>query len=80
MSKRKTWPEMIHKFPDEWLLINEIQRDEFGNFKSSIVKRHSKDKEEVYRLPSLDKPTAFRFTGESSYSGLRSHAQISHFI
>ena len=80
MNKRKTWPEMINEFPDEWLLISEIERDELGIFKSGIVERHSKDKEEVYRLPSLDKPTAFRFTGESTFSGLRSHAQISNSI
>lgn len=78
MNIRKTWPEMIHEFPDEWLLISDIERDKFGNLKSGIVERHSKEKEEVYRLPSLDKPTAFRFTGESTFSGLRSHVQISH--
>ncbi len=71
---------MKQEYPDEWLLISDIERDQFGALRSGIVERHSRDKEEVYRKPSLDKPTAFRFTGESTFSGLRSHAQISNPI
>ncbi len=75
MYKRKTWEEMKFEYPNEWLLISEIDRDKDGTLKSGIVERHSMEKEEVYQLPSLDKPTAFRFTGVSTFSGLRSHAQ-----
>ncbi len=75
MVIRKTWEEMKREYPDEWLMISEIERDEFGTLKSGVVERHSRDKEEVFRQPSLDKSTAFRFTGESTFSGLRSHAQ-----
>jgi len=67
---------MKNDYPDEWLLISEIERDELGRLKYGVVERHSKDKEEVYRQPSLNKPTAFRYTGASTFSGLRSHAQI----
>ncbi len=74
-STRKSWDEMERDYPDEWLLISEMERDELGRLKSGVVERHSKEKEEVYRQPSLDKPTAFRYTGVSTFSGLRSHAQ-----
>jgi hypothetical protein len=54
-------------------MISDYEWDEKGNLKAGIVERHSADKEDVYRKPSLDKPTAFRYTGESTFSGLRSH-------
>ncbi len=60
MDTRKSWAEMERDYPDEWLLISEIEWDELGNLKFGTVERHSKDKEEVYRQPPLDKPTAFR--------------------
>ena len=66
---------MEKDYPDEWLLISEIQRDGLGRLYSGIVERHSKNKEEVYRQPSLNKPTAFRYAGVSTFSGFRSHAQ-----
>jgi hypothetical protein len=78
MDERKTWDEMKLEFPDEWLLITDIERDAMGNFNSGVVVRHSPDREDVYRKPSLDKPTAFRYTGESTFSGLRSHVQVAH--
>jgi hypothetical protein len=80
MENRKTWVEMRSEFPDEWLLITDIERDEYGNFKSGVVVRHSHDQEPVYRKPLLDKPTAFRYTGESSFSGLRCHVQIANSV
>ena len=76
MDTKKTWDEMKRVYPDEWLLISDIERDKLGRLKAGVVERHSKKKEEVYQQPSLDKPTAFRFTGESTFSGLRSHVQI----
>ena len=75
MSARKSWHEMERDYPDEWLLISEMEWDELGRLKCGIVERHSKDKEEVYRLPSLNKPTAFHYTGVPNFSGLRSHVQ-----
>ncbi len=75
MKTRKTWEDMEMDYPDEWLLITELEWDELGRLKTGVVERHSKDKEEVYRQPSLDKPTAFRYTGVSTFSGFRSHAK-----
>jgi len=76
MDTKKTWDEMKRVYPDEWLLISDIERDKLGRLKAGVVERHSKKEEEVYQQPSSDKPTAFRFTGESTFSGLRSHVQI----
>ncbi len=65
---------MKKKFPDEWLLITDFDLDKSGHIIAGIVNRHSKEKEDVYRLTALGKSTAFRFTGESNFGGLRSHA------
>ncbi len=75
MATRKTWYEMERDYPDEWLLISEMERDDLGRFKSGVVERHLKVKEKVYCKPALNKPTEFRYTGESTFSGFRSHVQ-----
>jgi len=66
---------MERDYPDEWLLISEMERDNLGRLKSGVVERHSKIKEEVYRRPPLNKPTLFRYTGISTFSGFRSYMQ-----
>jgi hypothetical protein len=80
MNDRKTWDEMRAEYPDQWLLITDIEKDEWGNLKSGVVVRHSANREEVYKKPSLDKPTAFRYTGESNFSGLRCHVQVADSV
>ena len=62
-----TWEEMKQQFPDEWLLITDFELDESGHLVTGIVERDSKDKEVVYRLPALQRSTAFRYTGESTF-------------
>lgn len=71
MGKKMTWEDMKKIYPDEWLLIVDFESDDSGHIVSGIVERHSKDKDDVYRLPALNKPTAFRYTGESDFAGLR---------
>ena len=39
-----------------------------------------KIKNDVYKLPTLNKSSAFRYTGKSTFTGLRSHAKQLHFI
>ncbi len=80
MDKKMTWEEMKGKYPDEWLLIVDFDIDQSGHLVAGIVERHSKEMEVVSSPPALKKPTAFRYTGESTFSGLRSHAQISHSL
>jgi hypothetical protein len=74
MKDKITWDEMKKYYPDEWLLITDFDLDRSGHILDGIVNRHSKDKDDVYRLPALKRPTAFRYTGESTFSGLRSHS------
>jgi len=74
MAKKITWEEMKKKYPDEWLLIVDFELDNSGHLKLGIVERHSKSKAEVFGSPSINRSLAFRFTGESTFSGLRSHA------
>jgi hypothetical protein len=80
MKEKMTWKDMKRQFPDEWLLIVDFQLDDSGHMVNGTVRRHSKEKDEVYRLPSLNKPTAFRYTGESTFAGLRSHGENRNFV
>ena len=80
MGQKMTWEEMQQQFPNEWLRIIHFEVDESGHLVAGIVERHSTDKEVVYRLPALRQPTAFRYTGESTFAGLRSHAKRHHRV
>jgi len=80
MVTKLTWEEMKKNYPDEWLLITDFELDNSGHIVAGSVIRHSKDKDNVYRLPALNKPTAFRFTGESDFAGMRSHAENLNII
>ncbi|MFH1874077.1 MAG: hypothetical protein ABH859_02700 [Pseudomonadota bacterium] len=79
MGQRLTWEEMKKTYPNEWLLIVDYDKDASGHMISGIVERHSKDKDEVYRLPAVDKDSAFKYTGESTFpGGWRAHANHDH--
>ena len=80
MKANPTWDEMKNKYPDEWLLITDFSLDDSGHIVAGIVNRHSKKKNEVYRTPALDKATAFRFTGSSSFAGLSSQSSFRQAI
>lgn len=78
MKKKMTWEEMKKAYPDEWLLIVDYELNEWGDVKTGVVLRHSKSKDKVYALPAVNQDTAFRYTGESTFAGLRSHATHYH--
>jgi hypothetical protein len=79
MEQKMSWEEMKNIFRDEWLLITDFILDPSGHLVSGIVARHSIDKEEVYRLPALNKPSAFKYTGESTFpGGWRAHVKHNH--
>ena len=78
--KKISWEEMKNEYPKEWLLITDFDLDASGHILAGVVDRHSKQKDVVYRLPALNKPAAFRYTGESNFSGLRRHAGQSHVV
>ncbi len=75
MNTRMTWEEMKKEFRKEWLLIIDYDLDDSGRLLSGVVARHSRDKNEVYRLPTINQSRAFRYTGQSTFAGLRSHAE-----
>ncbi len=74
MGKKLSWDEMIREYPDEWLLIIDYDVDNSGHIVAGVIERHSKNKKEIYNNPIKNKPVAFRYTGESTFSGLRNHA------
>lgn len=80
MEKKMTWKEMQQQFPNEWLRIIDFDVDDSGHLLAGIVDRHSTDKDVVYRSSVLHQPTAFRYTGESIFAGLRSHVGQHHIF
>lgn len=74
MATRMTWEEMKRIYTDQWLLIVDYDLDENGHLKIGVVERHSKNKNDIYEPAVSNKSIAFRYTGESNFSGLRSHA------
>ena len=62
MEQKMTWEEMKKTFPDEWLLITDYEHNEMGQLRAGIVVRHSKEKQEVFRQPALDKDCAFKYS------------------
>ncbi|OGQ22867.1 MAG: hypothetical protein A3I05_01715 [Deltaproteobacteria bacterium RIFCSPLOWO2_02_FULL_44_10] len=78
--QKMTWEEMKQQFPDEWLLITDFDTDDSGHLLSGVVVKHSASKKEIYQKPALSTPTAFRYTGESTFMGFRSHAEHDHYI
>lgn len=78
--QRMTWEEMKVAFPDEWLLITDFETDTSGRLMSGIIERHSPSKSVVYTPPAPQKPIALRYTGESTFCGLRSLAERDHTI
>lgn len=78
MGTKMTWEEMKKKYPDEWLLIADYETDDHGHLTCGVVERHSPKTREVAKPPSLKKPVAFCYTGESTFMGLRSHATHHH--
>lgn len=75
MGQKMTWEEMKKAYPDEWLLVTDYETDQFGQVKVGIVERHSKKMADLANPPVIDRNTAFRYTGESTFAGLRSHAK-----
>lgn len=78
--QRMTWEEMQKKYPDEWLMIVDYETDTSGRLVSGIIERHSKSKDVVYTPPAPRKSMALRYTGESTFCGLRSLAERDHHI
>ncbi len=77
MGKKMTWEEMKQAFPNEWLMIVDYEKNEFGTMTVGSVIKHSPEKDEVFQFeaPSQYKKYALRYTGVSTFpGGLRSYA------
>ena len=80
MKQKISWEQMKKQYPKQWLLITGFELDEYGQILKGIVRRHSEDKDQAANPPILDEDTAFRYTGESTFAGLRSHATHHHTL
>ena len=65
---------MKRRYPNEWLVIVDFETDEAGRLLSGVVERHSPNMQEAALPPMVGRETAFHYTGESTFRGLRSHA------
>lgn len=80
MGQRMNWEEMKSHYPDEWLLVTDFELDEFGEVIQGVVERHSQEMNDIANPPLIDRNTAFCYTGESTFAGLRSHAHHDHTL
>ncbi len=78
--QKMTWKEMQRTYPNEWLMIVDYETDSSGRLVSGVIERHSKSKNIVYSPPAPPKSIALRYTGESTFCGLRSLAERDHTI
>ena len=78
MTQKMTWEEMKKTFPDEWLMITGYQLNQYGEVIMGVVEQHSQEMDAIATWPRMNQPTAFRYTGESTFAGLRSHAEHDH--
>ncbi len=72
-QRTQTWDEMRAKFPEQWLLILEFDTDEFGQIRTGLVESHGDRISDLAKPPEGVTDVALRFTGESTFTGLRSH-------
>jgi hypothetical protein len=75
VSESITWDEIRKKYPNECIRVTDYEIDAAGRLKFGRVLYHSPSKHEVYSKPLSGKSEAFWYTGESTFSGLRSHAE-----
>ena len=74
-KERMSWEEMKTNFPNQWLLITDFSLGEYGEVSEGVVERHSESRDEIASPPFFERDSATCFTGESTFAGLRSHAQ-----
>ena len=80
-KKHLSWQQMKVAFPDEWLVITDFELDKFGTVVTGVVERHARDMDVLIEPdPISDRDIAFHYTGESTFAGLRSHAQHNHTL
>jgi hypothetical protein len=78
MKNMLTWAQMKKKYPNQWLVITDFKFNKFGEVIKGVVEQHSKSMNGINKNPIIDRDTAIRYTGESTFAGLRSHAAHNH--
>lgn len=75
MGERLSWKEIEKKYPDEWVLVVDLDMGEMGSIEEATLIAHSKNKEEIFSYPIEAERVGLLFTGESQFRGFRSHAE-----
>ena len=68
MGIRLTADEVKARYPDEWVLLGDLDADRWGNLVAGTLLYHSRDKADVHREVRAHQPGHFAiyFTGEPS--------------
>jgi hypothetical protein len=68
MSERLTWEEIKQRYPDEWVLLVELDEDEYVNVRSARVAAHSAERKEIDRAAAecVGAPIGILYAGEPS--------------
>lgn len=66
MPERLTWEEIVERYPDEWVALEDVEDDEFVNIISAVVVEHGSDHDAVWDALSKSKSrqTGITFTGD----------------
>lgn len=76
MTERLSWAEIEKKYPNEWVLIEDIEEAENGVIAAATVAFHSTSKDAVYDHPTNSKHFGIMFTGEGNYRNWRDYEDL----
>lgn len=74
MAERLTWDQMVEKYPDKWLALDNCKYDKDDGItiiEADILKKFDTDAEyENFRLDNFGKGYEYRYTTEPVISGV----------
>lgn len=64
MSERLTWEEIVARFPDEWVLVVDIDEERTDSFLVAAVADHGMDRDVMeQRFARMKVPSGIFYTG-----------------
>ncbi len=66
MADRLRWEEIVARYPDEWVVLEDLEEDEYINVLSAVVVAHSPDHDEAWAALERSKSyhSGINFTGK----------------
>ena len=64
MAERLTWEEIVARYPDEWVIVTDIDDDRTDSFLVATVAHHGTDRDAMeQRFARMRIPSGIFFTG-----------------